>query len=50
MSTPGYWKNAEATRNLVNAGWLKTGDLVRFDDEGYFYVVGRKKKDVYKSR
>lgn len=44
----GYWNNTEATSQTIQDGWLKTGDLVRFDDEGFFYVVGRK-KDMYKS-
>lgn len=44
----GYWKNPKATQETIQEGWLKTGDLVRFDDEGYFYVVGRK-KDMFKS-
>ncbi len=39
--TPGYWGNAEATRNLVEDGWLHTGDLGRRDDEGFLYVAGR---------
>lgn len=41
--TPGYWRNSDATSTTIKNGWLHTGDLVRCDDEGYFYVVGRKK-------
>ena len=44
----GYWGNAKATDETMSDEWLKTGDLVYFDDEGYFYVVGRK-KDMFKS-
>ena len=44
----GYWKNDVATQETFVSGWLKTGDLVRFDKEGYFYVVGRK-KEMFKS-
>ncbi len=44
----GYWKNIESTHQSLDQGWLKTGDLVQFDNEGYFYVVGRK-KDMFKS-
>lgn len=48
MAMTGYWKNPKATEETFEEGWLKTGDLVYFDDENYFYVVGRK-KDMYKS-
>ncbi len=48
MAMTGYWKNPSATESTFFEGWLKTGDLVYFDDEGYFFVVGRK-KDMYKS-
>ncbi len=48
MMMTGYWKDDEATRMTIVDGWLKTGDLVQFDNEGYFYVVGRK-KEMYKS-
>ncbi|MCM2278180.1 MAG: long-chain fatty acid--CoA ligase [Oligoflexia bacterium] len=42
----GYWNRPEATAATIQDGWLRTGDLVRRDAEGYFYVVGRK-KDMY---
>lgn len=48
MAMTGYWKNPKATEETFEDGWLKTGDLVYFDQENYFYVVGRK-KDMYKS-
>lgn len=38
-----YWKNPQATADTVRDGWLCTGDLGRFDDEGYLYIVERKK-------
>lgn len=41
--TPGYWRNPEASQTLNRNGWLHTGDLVKKDEENYFYVVGRKK-------
>ncbi|SHK84154.1 class I adenylate-forming enzyme family protein [Rhodothermus profundi] len=45
--TPGYWQRPEATAEAIDAaGWFHTGDLVRQDADGYFYVVGRK-KDMY---
>ena len=38
----GYYGDPENTaETLTPDGWIKTGDLVRFDDEGYMYIVGR---------
>lgn len=48
MAMKGYWRNDKATAETLKDGWLHTGDLVRRDDEGYVYVVGRK-KDMFKS-
>lgn len=43
----GYWKNPEATREVIDEqGWLYTGDLATIDPEGYVRIVGRK-KDMY---
>ncbi|HEX6289335.1 MAG TPA: long-chain fatty acid--CoA ligase [Herpetosiphonaceae bacterium] len=42
----GYWKNPAATAAAITDGWFHTGDLVRVDDEGYYYIVDRK-KDMY---
>lgn len=39
----GYWRRPEATAEAARGGWWHTGDLVRRDDEGYYYIVGRKK-------
>ena len=39
----GYWGKAEATAEAVLDGWFRTGDLARVDDDGYFFIVGRKK-------
>ncbi len=48
MCMAGYWNNPQATAQSIQDGWLYTGDLVKRDEEGYFYVVGRK-KDMFKS-
>ncbi len=39
----GYWKNPQATAQAIQDGWLHTGDLVRRDEDGYFFIVDRKK-------
>ncbi|MGD8191317.1 o-succinylbenzoate--CoA ligase [Brevibacillus ginsengisoli] len=39
----GYWNMPEATAATIRDGWLMTGDLVTQDDEGFVYIVGRKK-------
>ncbi|MGF1720319.1 long-chain-fatty-acid--CoA ligase FadD [Vibrio kyushuensis] len=40
----GYWQRPEATKDVINAeGWLSTGDIVKFDDEGFLHIVDRKK-------
>jgi fatty-acyl-CoA synthase len=45
----GYYKNPEATRaTITDDGWLKTGDLGRFDTEGFLSVTGRL-KEMYKT-
>jgi long-chain acyl-CoA synthetase len=39
----GYWKRPEETVKSLRGGWLYTGDIARMDEEGYFYIVDRKK-------
>jgi long-subunit acyl-CoA synthetase (AMP-forming) len=48
--TPGYLKEPKRTREAFTAdGFIKTGDLARFDDDGYLWVVGRKKDIIINS-
>lgn len=39
----GYWEMSEATKEVLNDGWFKTGDLGKYDEDGYYYIVDRKK-------
>lgn len=39
----GYYKLPEETAHTIRDGWLYTGDLAKMDEEGYFYIVDRKK-------
>lgn len=41
--SPGYYQNEEESRKVLLGGWLHTGDMARQDDEGYLYIVERKK-------
>ena len=41
-----YWRRPEATAETIVDGWLHTGDMGYFDDEGYLYLIDRK-KDMY---
>jgi len=44
----GYWKRPEETaETILEDGWLRTGDLARMDENGYFYIEGRT-KDIIK--
>jgi len=44
QTMPGYFKNAKATAETVVDGWLHTGDIGYYDQEGYVYLVDRKKE------
>jgi len=39
----GYWQNPEETARALRDGWLYTGDLARMEEDGYFYIIERKK-------
>jgi long-chain acyl-CoA synthetase len=39
----GYWERPEATAEAIRDGWLSTGDMARVDEDGYFFIVDRKK-------
>ena len=40
----GYWGKPEATAAAIPDGWFRTGDLARIDEDGYFFIVDRKKE------
>ncbi|HML01747.1 MAG TPA: long-chain fatty acid--CoA ligase [Candidatus Bathyarchaeia archaeon] len=39
----GYWKMDEENADVLRAGWLRTGDVGKMDEDGYFYITDRKK-------
>ncbi|PKC52499.1 putative long-chain fatty-acid-CoA ligase, partial [Rhizophagus irregularis] len=42
----GYWNNDKATQDTLKDGWLHTGDLGKLDNNGYLYIVDRKKEVI----
>jgi long-chain acyl-CoA synthetase len=42
----GYWQRPEETAKAIPDGWFRTGDLARQDDDGYFFIVDRKKEMI----
>jgi long-chain acyl-CoA synthetase len=45
----GYWGHPEETAQVLSEGWLRTGDMARMDEDGYFFIVDRK-KDMIKTK
>ncbi|WP_068673303.1 long-chain fatty acid--CoA ligase [Oceanobacillus sp. Castelsardo] len=45
----GYWKNLEETEIALRNGWMHTGDIGYMDEDGYFYIVDRKKDMIIAS-
>jgi long-chain acyl-CoA synthetase len=39
----GYWQRPDATEEAMRGGWFHTGDMARVDEDGYFFIVDRKK-------
>jgi long-chain acyl-CoA synthetase len=42
----GYWGRPDATAEAIPDGWFRTGDLARVDEDGYFFIVDRKKEMI----
>jgi len=45
----GYWNKPEETKEVLRGGWLHTGDVGYVDEEGYFFIVERKKNMIIKA-
>src|SRR3954452_22879958 len=45
-ATPGYWDDRGATEAAFRNGWLDSGDVMRVDEEGYFFFCGRTKQII----
>jgi long-chain acyl-CoA synthetase len=42
----GYWRREDATAEAIPDGWFRSGDLARMDEDGYFFIVDRKKEMI----
>jgi long-chain acyl-CoA synthetase len=45
----GYWNRNDETAAMLRDGWLHSGDIARMDEDGYFYIVGRRKDMILAS-
>jgi long-chain acyl-CoA synthetase len=45
----GYWNRPEETAMVLKDGWLYTGDIAKMDEDGYFYILDRKKDMIIAS-
>lgn len=48
MMMSGYWNRPAATRSAIRNGWLYTGDVGRFDEDGFLYLLGRQQDAIKK--
>ena len=45
----GYWNNPEATAEAMRGGWFHSGDLATRDDDGFYFIVDRKKDMIIRN-
>jgi len=46
LQMDGYWNDTAQTRRILRDGWIRTGDIGRFDEDGYLWFVGREKEII----
>jgi long-chain acyl-CoA synthetase len=42
----GYWRKPDETERAIKDGWFHTGDMAKLDEDGYFFIVDRKKEMI----